>query len=371
MPTPPIDRLEDLVRAALAQPVRVEDFTRLEPWAVARCRLSSEAQSRPAIVKWVRDHPAGLRTDPRQIGTEAAALTFLADIGFSDSPRLIAADPGAGVLVMEDMAPRTPLDVRLRGEGPSALRRELKDHAEILGDLGAASAGKGEAYGQIRARFGPADPSLAEERGVGPDWPAARRYLEHHGLDLPAAADADLADLRDVLQRPGPFLALSNGDPQVNNFLVGEGGVRLIDFEAASYRHALTSAVLFHVPGSSWISCSEPLGLELEAAYRRRLSQGIPEAEDDQRFGLGMAAACLAYALDRLTRMQTLDVRPLGDGSRLQMVSTLESAAGVARRYRVLPDLAGWTMRVAAWLRRRWPDADLDLSALPPWTPRT
>jgi hypothetical protein len=367
---PTIDQLEDLIREAAGEPVRVEGFTRLEPWAVARCQLRHGNQSRPAIVKWLRDHPGGLRVDPRQIGTEGAALEFLRSIGFPCSPRLVAADHRAGVLVMEDLAPRVPLDGLLRREGMAAVVADLNSYAETLGALGAATAGRSDLYGEVRRRFGPADPALCDERGVGPDWALARDLLDHHGLELSASVERNLADLLDGLWRPGPFLALSNGDPQVNNFLVGDGGGRLIDFESASYRHALTSAVLLHVPGPAWINVSEPVGVKLENAYRRELSLGIIEADDDRRFGFGMAAACLAYALDRLTRLQVLDDRPLGDGSRLQMVSTLESAAGVARRHRALPDLAGWVMRVATWLRRRWPDADVDLSTYPAWTPR-
>jgi hypothetical protein len=51
-------------------------------------------------------------------------------------------------------------------------------------------------------------------------------------------------------------------------------------------------------------------------------------------------------------------------------VSTLESAALAARGHRVFPAVSGWADRAAAWLRRRWPDADVDLGAYAPYTPR-
>jgi hypothetical protein len=54
-------------------------------------------------------------------------------------------------------------------------------------------------------------------------------------------------------------------------------------------------------------------------------------------------------------------------------VATLEAAAGTAEAPRALPRLAGWARRTASLLRRRWPDADLDLTdqaRFPPYSPR-
>jgi hypothetical protein len=328
----------------------------------------ADGSGRSVIVKWLRDHPQGVRTDLRQLATERAALEFLAEIGFARAPRLIAADHVVGVLVMEDLAPRTPLDERLRAAGLAALTAEMFDYARTLGALGAASAGKAARFDAIRAAYGPVDPATAGERGLGPDWPKAAARLADLGLALPHSIERELATLLEVLRAPGPFLALSNGDTQVNNFLVGEGDGKLIDFEAASYRHALTAAALIHVPGPGWITVG--LCAELGAAYRMALCEGVPEAEDDQRFGLGMAAACLAFALDRLSRFDLVDGRPPGNPSRVQLVSTLECAAVAARRHRAFPAVSGWADRCAAWLRRRWPDADLDLGAYAPYTPR-
>jgi len=93
-------------------------------------------------------------------------------------------------------------------------------------------------------------------------------------------------------------------------------------------------------------------------AYRRALAEGVPAAGDDRAYGLGMAAACLVTAIERLTRFARLDRRPAGHESRAQMVSTLEAAARTAHRFESLPHLAGWVQATAAALRRRWPGAD-------------
>jgi Ser/Thr protein kinase RdoA (MazF antagonist) len=128
-----------------------------------------------------------------------------------------------------------------------------------------------------------------------------------------AVALAELAD-------PGPFLALSNGDPEANNVLVhadGAADARLIDFEFAGFTHALHDAVCLHVPGPAWMSVRMSA---LAEVYRAR--------------------------------------------------SGRRGAARTAQAHQALPHLAGLCRHLAEVLRTRWPDADVDLTALSPYTSR-
>ena len=107
--------------------------------------------------------------------------------------------------------------------------------------------------------------------------------------------------------------------------------------------------------------------------YRHALARGVPEAQEDRRYGFALAAACGSWALLRLQRFAVLDGRAPGDRSRIQLVETLESAARAAEAHRALPQLSGWLRRAAELLRRRWPDADVDLTdpvRFPPYSPR-
>ncbi len=72
----------------------------------------------------------------------------------------------------------------------------------------------------------------------------------------------------------------------------------------------------------------------------------------------------------RLHRFPYVDDRELGHLSRVQLVSTLESAAEAADSHKALPHLAGWARAVGASLRHRWPDADVDFGTYEPYTPR-
>lgn len=371
MAQPAIDQLNALLSAAYDRAVRICATERIAPWALMRCTLEAAGVPKSVVVKWVRDDPTGFRGDIRQAATERAALEFLAEIGFSRAPRLIAADLDAGLLILEDLAPRAPLHQQVLDRGADALANELLDFASASGALGAATAGRQAQYEAIRRRHGEPDPAVGRARALGPDWPEGRAALEALGPSLSTAADRDVAAMAQTLLDPGPFSALSNGDPHPNNFLTDGNGGRLMDFEFADFRHAAASAVWIHTPGVFFLTVAPAMVDSLEAAYRGELARGVPEAENDRPFGFGMAAAALTEACRRIARFPVLDTRPVGDGSRLHRVAVLEAAVRAARRHGALLDLAGWVEQTALWLRRRWPDTDVDLTALGDYAPRT
>jgi hypothetical protein len=365
--------LTDLCRA----PVTVERWERLEPWAVARVLLGGDGAGQTVIVKWVRTGPTRSRTEPWRLRTESAALRFLSDdLGLALVPRVVAADVPAGFLVLEDLAPRVALDHLIRRDGAAVHLELLAAFARALGELGAATAGRTGTYQARCAALGfPAPAGDAEGRLAGL-WGHGHKDAAALGTPIAGPAASELTAVIEELNAPGPFLTLGHGDAESNNVLVRESGpadVRLIDFEAAGYGHALTDAVCLHVPGPGWISVGDPGAAGLADQYRRALAQGVPEAADDRRYGFGLAAACMSWALLRLHRFAVLDTRAPGDHSRLQLVETLESAARTAEAHRALPHLAGWVRRTADVLRSRWPDADLDLTdwaRFPPYSPR-
>ncbi|RVX44076.1 phosphotransferase family enzyme [Nonomuraea polychroma] len=353
-------------------PVTVVSWEPVPPWAVARARL--DGGPRPAervIAKWTRPHANRTRTSAWRIRTELAALRFLSDdLALDLAPRALACDLATGLIVLTDLAPRVPLDQLLRADGSSAHATRLAAFARARGELHSATAGRAETYYARRAALGPV--SLAEDVSGHLAEPVEKGRGQATVLGAPIRdrAERELATMLHELAEPGPFLALSNGDPEANNVLVhasGDPDVRLIDFEFAGYAHALRDAVCLHLPGPGWLWVRDD---DLAAEYRRALARGVPEAEDDRRYGFGLAAACMHYALARLGRLPTVDARPPAHDSRPQLVATLEAAARTAEAHRALPHLAGWARQAAARLRRRWPDADLDLDAVPTYTPR-
>jgi aminoglycoside phosphotransferase (APT) family kinase protein len=276
---------------------------------------------------------------------------------------VIAADVPAGFLVLEDLAPRVALDHLIRRDDAAACLDLLAAFARARGELSAATAGQAGTYHARCAALGFPAPARDAEGRLAGLWDQAHEDAAALGARIAGPAASELAAVMAELNAPGPFLALSHGDAESNNILVRESGpadARLIDFEAAGYAHALLDAVCLHVPG-------------LANQCRRALARGVPAAQDDQRYGFALTAACMSWALVRLHRFAVLDIRAPGDHSRLQLVETLESTARTAGARRALARLAGWARRTADLLRRRWPDADLDLTdwaRFPPYSPR-
>lgn len=119
----------------------------------------------------------------------------------------------------------------------------------------------------------------------------------------------------------------------------------------------------------AWLTAGDPTSTGLAGQYRRALAHGIPEAEDDRRYGDDLAAACMSWALIRLQRLALLDARSPGDPSRLQLNATLEATALPAAIHEALPHLTAWIRRIAGALRHRWPDANQGLADSERFTP--
>lgn len=375
MPLPPdvippaSAEIEALLTASAGARVTIESVEPLHhPWVLRAHLAKANGLPDTVIVKSLRPKGYGLRSAEELMRCEHAALAFIADdLGLGLVPRLHAASPDSRLLVLEDLYPRTELAQLLRRDGHTpALDAELSAFASSMGELAAASAGRAALFNSRRTALGTTTDRLG-------DWAHAYTGLWQNGLaqaaafgvPLSAAAERDLQAAVAELADPGPFLALTNGDTESHNFLTGPGGGRLIDFEGAGFRHALTAAAGFAVPGPDWLRVSGPGQIE---AFRRALSRTVPEAEDDHRFGYGLASASMVWVMMRTERLTTLDARSHGDDSRTQLVALLDSGARTAETNRVLPHLAAWARSTATVLRHRWPDTDSDTTALAPYT---
>ncbi|MET9568467.1 hypothetical protein ABZY34_04860 [Streptomyces virginiae] len=373
-----VDALQNLLTDLRDVPVTVDRWEHVEPWAVARVWLrSAAALPRSVVVKWIPDGLRESRNALWRLRSELAALQFLSeDLDVGLAPRVLAADTAAGLLVLEDLAPRVCLDQLLRRDGAAAHGDRLAAFARARGALSAATAGRVDTYYTRRGKLGPVDAAADQVGRFAPLREGAIEHASALGVPLSGRSAHEFTAALEELAAPGPFLALSNGDAEANNILLhasGPADARLIDFEFAGYTHALTDAVCLYVPGPAWLTVGDPTTTGLADQYRHALARGIPGAEDDRRYGDGLAAASLSWALIRLHRFALLDTRSPGDHSRLQLIATLEAAAHTAETHRALPHLTSWIRRIAAVLRRRWPDADQDFAdsaSFPPYRAR-
>ncbi|HET6795017.1 MAG TPA: phosphotransferase, partial [Acidimicrobiales bacterium] len=342
------------MRTAVGAAHTVQGWEVLRPWSVARIHLSG-GETATVVAKWLRDGRDGLRADPSQVTTEYSALVFLSRVSPGSAPRPLGVDQEAGVLLLEDLGPRRPL-LDLIVEAQGGAKEGLRLFAADLARMHVKTRGGRDGYYQERARWGPVDPRGELLRFCHP-LPDLDGLGDVLGAPARVAVTSDVARLLDELAEPGPFLAFSNGDSGVNNYLIHGRDGRFIDFEFAGFRHCLTDVACLYVPGPQWMAVADPRDDGTETTYRLTLSASVSEAEDDGAYGLGISSAGLGYALHRLGRLPVLDARPAGHESRRQMITTLAAAVRTARRFGCLTGLAGWVENLGDRLRRRWPDA--------------
>lgn len=364
--------IEALLTASFGARTTIERVEPLHhPWVLRAHLAETTGLPDTVVVKCRRPEGYGLRSAEELTRCEHAALAFIADdLRLDLAPCLHAASPDSRLLVLEDLYPRTELAALLHRDGhTAALDAELTAFASSMGELAATSVGRATLFNARRTALGTGADRLGDwEHAYAGLWRNGLARAAAFGVPLPAAAERDLETAVAELADPGPFLALTNGDPESHNYLTGpSGGGKLIDFEGAGFRHALTAATSFTVPGPDWLGVSGPEQVE---AFRRALARTVPEAEDDQRFGFGLASASMVWVMTRTGRLKTLDARSPGDDSRTQMVALLESGARTAEAHRVLPHLAAWCRSTATLLRRRWPDTDIDTAAPYTWRER-
>lgn len=363
--------IEALLTGCADTPATIERIEPLHhPWVLRAHLAESAGLPGTVIVKCLRPEGYGLRSAEELMRCEHAALALIADdLRLGLAPRLHVAAPESRLLVLEDLSPRTELAELLHRDGLTpALDAELSAFATAMGELAAVSAGHAELFNARRTALGTGADQLGDwEHAYTGLWRDGLARAAAFGVPLPAAAERDLQAAVAELGDPGPFLALTNGDTESHNFLTGPGGGRLIDFEGAGYRHALTAAASFTVPGPLWLAVSGP---EQVAAFRRALAGTVAEAEDDQRFGFALTSASIVWVMMRISRLTMLDARSPGDDARTQMVALLESGADTAEVHRALPHLAAWCRSTAALLRRRWPDTDINTAAPYTWRER-
>ena len=227
----------------------------------------------------------------------------------------------------------------------------------------AATAGHAGTYHARYAALGSPAPAGGAEGRLAWLWDQGHKDAAALGAPIAGPAASELIAVIEELNAPGPFLALSHGDAESNNILVRESGpadARLIDFEAAAaprpYRRGLPAR-----SRSGWISVGRPgaAGLADSTAV-----PGPGRAERAGRPALRIRPGSSLHVLGalRLRRFAVLDTRAPGDHSRLQLVETWNPPPGPPKPTAPCPAWQARVRRTADVLRRRWPDADLDLT---------
>jgi hypothetical protein len=391
--------VEHVLTARFGTRVRIAGVEAFPHYAhVARYTLAAAGGTVPqtAIVRVARTPAADpARSGVGRLHNERTALEFLASIGSTLAPGYVAGDTTAGILVTEDLGTHPSLLDLLLGSDEEAARRGLLAFARALGTLHAQTVGHATAYGERRMQLDPANaysPDTDTTPPIGPvavveHWRRVQDAVTELGLPRPHGVDRDVGQVIRTLDAPGPYLALSSGDPSPVNCKVAGGAVRFFDFEAAGFRHALVDATVLRYPyptgGPVW-RLPDDTSRAVEAAYREALACACPAALDDAGYERDLAAACAAWTIVRTARLPRVEAgpdrgtwplvpagwsAPLPTRSRRrQLVAILETCSAAARQAGTLETLAVWCDSLVDALRARWPEATEDVPLFPAFT---
>ena len=223
---------------------------------IVRLRLADD--DRTVVLKRPREDNFGDRS--RGFDAELAALEFLGSTEPAVAPRLLGADPAAGILVMEDLGPGTSLADSLMAPDRGRAAADLISYARAIGAMHAASVGRSGEYEQIRGR-----PAGSAEGAMAPDWVHAIASGKEPFLAMAAqlglatdGVDQEIDSLGRLMTGAG-YVGLVHSDLCPDNTHIAGGRCRIIDFETSGWGPiALDVAYLLAPFPSCWCFATLP-----------------------------------------------------------------------------------------------------------------
>jgi Ser/Thr protein kinase RdoA (MazF antagonist) len=321
---------------------------------IVRLHLGS---GRSAVLKR-REERALQSGQSRAFGVELAVLNYLNAMPVPVAPRLLGADPDAGILLIEDLGPGTSLADSLLAGDRARAEADLVAYARALGALHAWSIGRPGDLAGLRARYAPGAP-------VGPAWLSAVEAGRDAFLAVAATLGVsagrvagELSEVAAMLTGTG-YPGLVHGDACPDNVHLADGVCRVFDFETSGWGAvALDAAYLLAPFPSCWCFARLPaeVAAPAVAAYHGCLQDaGIALGAD---WDADMAAALASFIIARgrvITRALDED-RPWGTATmRPRLLTWLRAFTEMASRAGVLPRLHDLADTLHDQLSRRWP----------------
>jgi hypothetical protein len=279
------------------------------------------------------------------------------------TPRLIAADDAAGVVLATDLGRWPTVESVLLGNDADAAARAVIELGRAVGRLHASTHHSEESHRKALVALGlPAD-RLGQWAGVD-RWNEVERASAALGFPDASVARDDIAFVLDRLAHPAPFVALVHTDLNPTNALVTAEGVKLVDFEGSIFGHIGVDISFLHYPfpnhSAHWAVLPGEVVVEADLAYRRELALVLHSdvmAGYDEMVAIG-AAAALAVRVQRLAKIAEHDQPPRDRWRRrAQLVQQIRVFEHLAAKSGCLSALADWFAHLAEAMEGRWADA--------------
>ena len=327
---------------------------------IVRLRLADD--DRTVVLKRPREQNFGDRS--RGFDAELAALEFLQPMPSAVAPRLLGADPSAGILIMEDLGPGSSLADSLMGSDRGRVGADLISYARAIGAMHAWSIGRSGEYTEIRGRL-----AASAGAAVAPDWTDAIAGSKEPFLamatELGLSTDGvgrEIDSLGGLMEGAG-YVGLVHSDLCPDNTHIADGNCRIIDFETSGWGPiALDVGYLLAPFPSCWCFASLPAEAAdpALAAYRDQVTSAGLELGPDWEDALTAAlagwvvarGARIGRALEEDRDWGTTTMRP-------RLLTWLGSFTAAAARTGGLPRLRALAEATHDRLLLRWPDAQV------------
>lgn len=277
-----------------------EDLGGSDRSVVARARVARNPFSmrRSVVVKHYVAEPDADRPDPFRFEVASCQLFTALPADSRPSPVIIAHDPQARLLVLEDLGRSSTLADKLFGPDPAAAQRYLVGWARALGRMQAATAGRENDFGALLRRLGEKawrDPIADEARAAIAGVPDLLQSVL--GVSTTAAAQAQAHETARLLGGTR-YRAFSPSDTCPDNNLVTSRGVRFVDFEWGCFRDVALDAAYFRVPFPGCrASFAMPDGMSeaMLEAWRDEIAVVWPDLDDPLRLDRRLLDAQLLW----------------------------------------------------------------------------
>ncbi|MFF7994492.1 hypothetical protein ACFZDG_32515 [Kitasatospora xanthocidica] len=275
---------ERLLATRLSDPVDLGGSKRT---TVLRCRT---ADGRSVVLKAYTGGPDALRG----FTAEAAGLS----LGLA-GPAVLGVDPEVPLLVLADLGDAPTLADVLLGDDPKAAEEGLLAWAGGLGRLAARSVDRRAELTRLWARYDRGLPTWDDDPWIPRVAAALPGRLEAAGVTVPPGLADELARIGTAGGEEYP--AFTPGDTCPDNNLLTPDGLRLIDFEAASFQSVFLTAAYCRMPfATCWCVFALPAGLarRIEAAYRAEVVPIFPALAEDAVWEAGMREAVAVWTVN-------------------------------------------------------------------------
>ena len=303
----PLSLIENSLSKSLKYEIRLAKCTKFKKKRIFRCWVAEGPNSLPEVflVKMVR-HTKREPYNPKSdcVGSPAwkffnewAALQFLNEIDGTQTlvPQFITGDAIEGLIAFEYVPKVRSLRDILRNANAYERRHALLTYAQAIGRMHGATYGRRNQWLRLRTSLGTflqADPSAFD--GILRTFRRLATFVEQ---PVSVAVETELSELKEMLSDADPFSALRHVDIAPQNYLLFNGGAKIVDFEYSVYGHFLLDAPLGPYPFPVRWECDEVLAREIESVYRSELSSGFPSALDDGIYSKGILAAWIYWLL--------------------------------------------------------------------------